>query len=344
MTKTKKNKNVRKVVTKTVVSQQKHKNRNLKLGFSSLASLIMRTPSGGGDLLEAYVKVLADPFSNQPVRLGWGCLVPTQTITMSSRNVYSNSSTPSNSNYSGILLPSTFAGIYFADTTIAVGSNLTGFDNANFLFDQSVAGISAEARVVALGIRITCVAPSSTVGGVVVAGNAAAATWNVLKLNTQQDLFVNPQGQVFTPTAGPITITGRPVDPDSFTFQAPVVDGFGWANAATEEVTIPFTVPYYSWQGMSGAAMIVLECVMHIEALSAFVHGGNPIGNSKGNYGGRSLSDYFPSGESVFKIISKVLPSNVTQAANLAGGIMNAAGVPHFASKLNPQSLFPSAA
>jgi len=277
---------------------------------------ILRAPSGGGGLLQEYMLALADPFNHIPPKLGWGCLVPTMYVTAYQRLTYGLST---NTIASAVILPCVTGG-YFAGTgtsTATLVSALTGNSAYNVTQVNNVAG---EGRVVCSGLRATFAGPATSSWGFAYGGALTPSYW--LQASTQGlsnlsvgDLAAIGQAEVFNPALGQVVVTGRPVDPDSYTFLGPVVDTQGWTTATNQTLTMPFQVPYITWSSLSASSSMqcTFEIVQHIEVTPPASHGNPGIVGGNEADSGPTLSDYFPSFETMYRVIRQRLPDAVSQ-------------------------------
>jgi len=110
-----------------------------------------------------------------------------------------------------------------------------------------------------------------------------------------------------------ISSTGRPVDPDSFTFFTPVVDNAGWTYNGSGGLgdndfkSLPFSVPYCSFVGLPASAQVFYEVVVNIEATQAVLHNGSTILGDAG-LPIETVGDHWPTPESLHRTMGKALP------------------------------------
>jgi len=195
-----------------------------------------------------------------------------------------------------------------ATSTAALLSSGTALAAANQAQFLSSAG---EGRVIAGGLRLTTAMGTSTTPGFIWAGNPAPSTYTQFSANEIVDIINYPGTEVSNAFNG-ITVCLRPVDPDSFTFQQAVVDGNGWNTGTTNlATTMPVTVPSIIW-GTLPTGTTYIEGVLHIEVTPIVARAQISLLSSIGNKLGETLSDYFPSVETVYKIVSSVLPPSVS--------------------------------
>lgn len=120
-------------------------------------------------LASAYMKCLTDPFTNPPVRAGFGTLVPTSIETAYLRG---SITTASDGSFNMFVLPNpnnlllvTTAGISVTPTGLT--SSLTASANATVLN-----GLANSGRTLAMGLRLIPMIPSTSVPGVISLGCA----------------------------------------------------------------------------------------------------------------------------------------------------------------------------
>jgi hypothetical protein len=107
-------------------------------------------------------------------------------------------------------------------------------------------------------------------------------------------------------TAG-ASATGRPVDPDSFTFTVPTVDVNGWTSTPNYLTTLPFSCPYLVFTGLPAGCTVYVEAVWNIEATQAVGRGFSTV-IPDGEAPSATLADFFPSFENMYNRVRGMLP------------------------------------
>jgi len=218
--------------------------------------------SGGGDLgLSArnttlgFIKSLVNPFSNNGVKLGWGCLVPS---TLVSAVVRTSATSNADGSIAFVLSPQAPNPLYLNNsgaasttwTTIAM-SNQNGINNS-----------CAEGRVISFGVRVFPSIPMTSAPGACYTGASLIPTLNVLTSLSPNVIAALPTSHVSIGYGGGSS-TGRPADPDSYSFfSSPIV---GYAGTTT----LTHSLPYIVFLGLPASSVVYIEAVVNLEATTA---------------------------------------------------------------------------
>lgn len=267
----------------------------------------------------AYVACLTDPFTNPPVKLGFGCLTASQTVTLSARYLGSAGSDGSFSAYVipsvNTTLSSTAGGMYTSNTAAGatLASTQTSWQNL-----ASVGSLLEEARVISCGLRLTPMVPGTAAPGGGFVASIPSTNYAALETTPKATLIQSPLFMWGTAASG-ATATSRPVDPNSFVFHHDVIGGFAF-NEDT-----PVTVPIVVMNGLPVGMTVLCEAVLQIEGIYSFA------GQSQANTNIQSsnvtpslLPRIFSSLESMWNAVSPLLPSPVAvrTAATLANALL----------------------
>lgn len=281
-----------------------------------------------GALCEQYCRSLVDPFNHTPPKVGWGCMVPSTIVTATYRTVI-------NPNAYDVFyqLPCTSLSIFVLQT--ASTATLINTGSANSANQYAAFPVQfGQGRVLSMGMRMIPSIPMNQASGFLFAGAAAGSTFNQYGQQTVANV-INATWVEAGNAANGVTVTGRPVDPNSFNFAKNVVtataaDTWGGANGGSLE--LPFTIPTVVYEpGLAGtSSSYVLEAVWHIEGLAAAQNGASSIMELFGLQGGgaETLSDYFPTPESAYKFVTEKLSAAVSFGVGgsaQAGLLQNAA-------------------
>lgn len=260
-------------------------------------------PNRAMSLTASYLKSLVDPFEHNGVKLGWGCMVPSTVITAYSR--FSISASAIDGSLALLLLPCSTnpCRIGTLGASAAIGT-ATYNNTAN---QASITNSCAEGRVISAGIRAFPSIAMTVPPGVVYTGALVATTWTNLQTINPTQLASSVTSQQTIGLHG-ASATGRPVDPDSFTFTTVAVDGNGYNSAAHTGDTIPFSVPYIVFLGLPEGATVFVEIVINIEGTPSIGVNQTPLyGHS--SFTEESLSDYWPTFEGMWNRVKSILPS-----------------------------------
>jgi hypothetical protein len=252
-------------------------------------------------LTAAYFKTLVDPFENAAPKLGWGCMVPSQVTQGYARF---NEATNADGSIAIIVLPCITSGIQVNNS----GSTGVTWVPASYGNGPAINANFSEGRVVSVGVRVVPDLAMTSPPGAIYTGATVASNWNNVLSLSPNDFKNLPTTHMSRGYDGGSS-TGRPVDPDSFTFFTYVVNASGFGGDATsQDASLPFSVPYIVYQASTSAAIqMIVEVVINIEATQIIGHTVSTIMPDDGNAQPR-LCDYWPSFESMWGRIRNSLP------------------------------------
>lgn len=217
----------------------------------------LRNTAAASGLSAAYMKCLSDPFTNPPVRAGFGTLVPTSIHTAYLRGSFS---TASDGSFSGFVVPNPNVLLNLNLSTFAVaptGSNGAGYAAGNVLLLNSMGN---SARTLAMGIRLIPMIPATSIPGIISLGcaprcalNDVVAEVSTLPVATPAGLFNQPTSVV---SQMPYTrehmarpggldffqLTWRPTDVKDFQFEERDSPSFSYQTNAAY-------CPFYAYDG-----------------------------------------------------------------------------------------------
>lgn len=245
-------------------------------------------------LTQSYADSLADPFTHQGPKLGWGCLVPSTMTTC-----YLRAAATANADGTLVLIAVPNAKNMARAGTGGAAVALNGAADA---IDQAAVTASfGSGRVVSLGIRAFPSIAATAAPGASYSGALEGTNTTLLTAMTPADFVAFPQSHVGIASNGAVA-TGRPQDTDSFRFANEVVDGTGWAGADE----LPFSCPYIAFQGLPASAVVYYEIVMNVEGLVLTKH--SSAGLAQGTTFGDTLSQTWASFEQMYHAIAPYLP------------------------------------
>jgi len=248
-----------------------------------------------------YFKSLVDPFEFGGLKLGWGCMVPTTAAQAFFRGTIAAATDGS---LTIAVLPCVTDGILLYNSGLAVvGSTGISFSNAS-----AITANCGEGRVVSVGIRAFPNIALTSVPGVSYSGATVATTVNQINTLATSDFVALPTSHQGIGTTG-ATSTGRPVDPESFVFKAPVVDALGWTNVTINSTrSLPFSVPYVSFVGLPTTTLMFVEVCLNIEATQVIAHASQTILPDEGISPARTVGDEWPVPEALHRLAAPFLP------------------------------------
>jgi len=247
-----------------------------------------------------YFKSLVDPFECSPPKLGWGCMVPT---TVSQAYIRASFTTNADGSGAIMLVPSATGGI-LVNTS---GLSGTTWANVNFANSSAVASNFGEGRVISMGIKATPNIALTSVPGMVYAGAFTPTTYVNLITLSPSDLVSAVTSHQSISTNG-ATATGRPVDPDSFTFLAPIVSTSNWTAAANSGTSLPFSIPYICFSGLPTLSTVFYEVCMNFEGTPITSHNASTVIPAAADSYEPKLSDQWVSPEQVYNKMKPFLP------------------------------------
>jgi len=269
----------------------KKKRKNKKGGKRNLS-----TQPGGRcrDLVLAFFKSLVNPFDNCGVRLGWGNFAPSTIVSAVLRT-----SLPCNSTDGSMALcviPSANSSLWYN-----VGGASSATWNQAACSNQGAIGTScSEGRVISFGVRAFPSIPMTSAPGVVYSGAMAVPNTGSLNLLTPNGISALPTSHLSIGIAGG-SATGRPLDPDSYSFFQSPIQGY------TTGTTLTHTCPYLVFTGLPSNTPVFIEVVVNIEATTAVTSASilpddTPLASD-------NLASYYPSLESLWAQMSAILPA-----------------------------------
>jgi hypothetical protein len=253
-------------------------------------------------LTKAYINTLNNPWEYDGVPLGFGTMIPTTQYTGFSRNIVPLASDGSfaiavqSSAANSVLI--NVAGLTSSGSSswnIASAVNLTGINKA------TITG-----RVVSMGLRVKVLYPSTSQPGILWYGFTTDVTSVGYVGNSPAEMQGFSTSSVQSGDT-PVTVLGRPIDPDSFVFFPTVINGYG-GNALPNLPTL-----YVTGSNFASGATFMYDIIWNFEGL--------PISNDNGITdptmadSPNTLSDYFPSIETMWRVVKRgLIPSLVDNA------------------------------
>jgi len=243
-----------------------------------------------------YYKSLVDPFSYAGVRLGWGCMVPTNTVQGYLRATYSANADGS---FCIVGLPNCTNAINIGTggAAVAAGSNPANVTDAAAIAAQFQSG-----RVVSYGVRAIPMIAATSVPGLCAVGAIEQVTYTQIQAMTPNDFVSYPTSNGSIGIAG-ASACGRPIDVNSFTFNPVITNGTGFAVGTV----LPYSIPYISFTGLPASATIIVEYCLNLEVINTTLHGTVAIA-TQGDTNATVASEW-PSIEKAWSSIKQVLPS-----------------------------------
>lgn len=268
---------------------------------------------GAALIVREYVSALVSPWSNPPVKPGWGCLVPTTTTVG-----YVRGSVTANADGSIMFVAvgdcSAMLRVYTAGANVA-GAPGTTLAATNLAQIQAMYG---NARITALGLRAIPNIAMTAVPGQGYSGIAPELNYTLNSTLTPTDLSNMPNAQMCLGAAG-CSVTGRPSDITAFGFGIGPVTGYAvGTNPSFSPVFIVFT-------GLPAGAIVNVEAVVHIEGIPLIAH--SAMGTPGAELPRPTLARIYPSPESLYEEM-RVSPitAQVSQPYNFnVGAVMSAA-------------------
>lgn len=247
-----------------------------------------------------YFKSLVDPFECSPPKLGWGCMVPTTVSQM-----YTRSSFVTNADGSGgiMVMPCSNGGILVNNAGLAVATWVaSSFSNA-----AAIQASFGEGRVASVGVRCTPNIALTAIPGMIYSGALTATTAANINTLTIGDLQQQVTSHQSVSTNG-ATATGRPVDPDSFTFQIAVTGASGWGSATFLQNTLPFSIPYIAFVGLPASSTVYFEVCINFEGTPVVGHLASTVIPAADDASEAKLSDNWQSPEKMYNRMKPYLP------------------------------------
>lgn len=265
----------------------------------------------GDDCVRAYLDTLSNPFDYPPVRLGFGCLVPSDLTTAYFRNPIAAAA---DGTIAFLLFPSlgyTNAPIWYNNG----GLTSTTWTGMNFTNAAALHALMNEARVVSHGIRLIPQIPATSAPGYAYAGTLPTAAAAGIATRNPQALITLPSLAMGMATGG-CSVTGRPIDPDSFTFHHFTVAGYGVNDLSTS------SCPLIVLTNLPPGASVLCSAVMNLESIRSLENDAAVMtGTQQRPAPGPTLSDRFASIEQMWSTVSSSLPS--VETLNVGASILN---------------------
>lgn len=283
-----------------------------------------RTRSAVDPLVAAYANTLTNPFQYGPVKVGFGTLCPTDTITLIARGNYTAGA---DGGLTVALIPAgaTSNAALYATGGIAY-STATAGTVATFSYTpwQNLApyGTAAdEARVVSGGIRAYPNIPGTSAPGTAYVVSSPSIAQGNLEGIARSTLIASPL-VVWGSAVNGASATTRPIDPNSFIFHH--------NNVVDKPIGEDFTVtgPILAFTGLPAGYSIIVEAVLNVEYIRSVYNsatGFSASGTGQGTNNVPTLAHKFANVEAMWTAIqSKIpLPTSVHVGDSLANAIFS---------------------
>lgn len=271
------------------------KNRQVAGGQKMITGGLGRLSALGATLTRAYFDSLVNPFEYGGAKLGWGCMSPSFLA-----SGYLRGSVAANADGTLLLIavPNLKQLLYYNNAGAAVAT--MSYSDASDA--AAVRANTLLARPISIGIKAFPSIAATSPPGIVYSGDLQGQNYTALNLITPNDAISFPQGDQRIASLG-ASATGRPVDPNSFSFSKPTVDTTGYAAAAN----IPFTCPYIVFTGLPASAVVAFEVVVNFECLPISAASDSPMGFPA--VADDKLSSHWPSFEQMWAKVQPYLPS-----------------------------------
>jgi hypothetical protein len=267
--------------------QRNRPRRNRTASFSRLQA----------NAADCYVATVTNPWAVGPCRIGFGTLVPTQLYTGYARFKVTASSDGA---IAFAMVPSLVSTIQYANTSGASTTWNTPISCTNAVAIQAACG---QARVVSAGIKAMPLIPATSSPGMLFAGSIPSTTISTVTAISANNLAQFPglkQGRAIT---GGSAIS-EPIDPDSFNMWSSVVNGFGNGTLFVN------SCPVIVMLNLPASCDVWVEVCVNIEGILIANSSSAAITNpSVSNESQTTLSDYFPSLESLWNYAKSMIPS-----------------------------------
>lgn len=268
---------------------------------------------------DCYVATVTNPWAVGPCRIGFGTLVPTQLYTGYARFKVSASSDGA---IAFAMVPSLISTVQYANTSGASTTWNTPVSCTNATAIQVACG---SARVVSAGIKAMPLIPATSSPGMLFAGSIPSTSVGTVTAISANNLAQFPglkQGRAIT---GGSAIS-EPIDPDSFNMWSSVVNGFG------NNTLFVNSCPVIVMLNLPASCDVWVEVCVNIEGILIANSSSAAITNpSVSTESQTTLSDYFPSIESLWNYAKSMIPSagavneGFTTAAQTAASAVHAA-------------------
>jgi hypothetical protein len=296
--------------------KRKHKHNSRTKNFNGISP----------NLTAEYFRSLVNPFDCPGVYLGWGCMVPSTIVSGYLRTSFTANADGS---FACAALPCTTTPCLTwtggAGSVAPVG--FTSLTNA-----ASIIANASEGRVISVGIRAYPDIALTSVPGAVYSGALVPVDFVDINALTVNDFVAFPTSHMTIGTKGSSS-TGRPIDPSSFVFSLPPVDGVGYAGAAENAVDIPFSIPYIAFLGLPASAIVYVELCINFEVTTKVGHSASSIIPGGGNTTSKTLADTWSTFEQMWGHVKGFLPppgrpgeSLASSDSTLLGSILSGSG------------------
>jgi len=290
-------------------------------GYSKQLVAAGGTPA---DCVGDYVRSLVDPFEYSGCRLGWGCMVPSTIVQLYFRTVVSTSG--ADGSFAAALLPCATGGCLVWNTAIGTAGTTS---QTNFTDTASVAAQCQEGRVISGGVRAYPLVAATATPGVCYTGALTPYNYTLLNALSVADLLAFPTSHMSIGNLGGSS-TGRPIDVDSFSFQAAVVDTNGWISStnANNVADVPFSIPYVVFTGYTAGISVAVEWCLNIEATAKFAHAASSLLPATSDDTQTVASQSGTTVESFWQKVKRILPPPgraIEMAASLDAGAIGTA-------------------
>jgi hypothetical protein len=244
------------VVVVTRASAKKKVKTSRRRRRRNRSSTITHSSSRGA--LDEWVKLLNCPFESLPIRIGFGCMVPSTLATAYVKGTVLANAT--DGSFAIAFCPTLGYGSQFAGTW---NSGATTTTNTSIAWSNqgSIYTCMSEARVVAMSLRVQPLLAATAAPGMLYAGSLASCNSSTLAGTFQPTLLANLPGTKNNIGWGGATVTSRPTDVSGFEF-------------LVQNVT-PNTGVYFNWStlyvaglGFPANTSIFYECVLHLEGIA----------------------------------------------------------------------------
>jgi hypothetical protein len=288
--------------------------------------------NGQRDQLSCYLNTIADPWQHGPCRIGFGTLVPTQLATCFLRTTLVSNADGS---IAIALIPNIVNMLFYNVSGLAgvAWASVNGTNNA------AIASTMTEGRIVSGGLRAFPQVPGTAAPGVIYSMTVPSTNTNFLGTTSPAGLLSSPQCKIGYAAAGGSAII-LPVDPVSFQFNVGTIAGFaGNAN-------LPTSVAILIMTGLPASSNVLVEASLNIEGVMSTSSTGSITTPGQDAGEQRTLADYFPSLDSLWSTVKRLVPEPATVNSGFASAARIARNYQEF-SRVHSQrnqrrNLFPT--
>jgi len=225
--------------------------------------------------------MLLDPFALQPMKLGWGCAVPTSIVTLRYTNVFSIPASSSSSWFATpnakALLQTPVTGSFYLRNQYPDGSSAL----ANYIGSQS--------RLIAGGMQVRTLQSGTQVLPRIY------GAWFADSMTSLNTTITSGPGWGSTISTGstarildPLTATlipFLPLDPESFIFSENYLGGQTTNNSSTDNIANALGVDYFScslpfvsvFNNDPAALSVAIDVIAHMEVLPNTAYSGGGV-------------------------------------------------------------------